>query len=75
MFINHGNFGIICIGKSEIDKWIDKYKYTDQVGVYCVEHIESKDKQSIQGLEIYLKSWDLKCQYILIVRMACYMNI
>jgi RimJ/RimL family protein N-acetyltransferase len=29
--------------KDEINKWIDKYK-EDQIGVFCVEHIESMDK-------------------------------
>lgn len=30
--------------EAEIDKWIHKYSETDRVGVFCVEHIESKDK-------------------------------
>lgn len=30
--------------KDEIDKWMNKYKENDQLGVFCVEHIESKEK-------------------------------
>ncbi len=39
--------------EAEIDKWIHKYLDNDQVGVFCVGHIESKDKIGMAYIKDY----------------------
>ena len=39
--------------EAEIDKWIYKYLETEQVGVFCVRHIESKDKVGMAYIKEY----------------------
>jgi RimJ/RimL family protein N-acetyltransferase len=39
--------------KSAIDGWIDKYKVTEHIGVFCVENIESKDKIGVAYIKDY----------------------
>ena len=41
--------------KDEISKWINKYKENDALGVFCVEHIESKYKIGMAYIKGYLE--------------------